>query len=276
MESDTKSRPSPFGPAHTLLPENQKIILVSAEITVAHAIQLLIDKRFSQFPVQDAGGKIIGVFSYRSVGARIFQLRDRGPSVSGLPVGECLEPARFLDPEAYIDTSNAADFREDDYILVGSPEKIVGILTVADVFSRLNDFAEAFVLIHEIEVSLRRLIQEVLGTDGLSQVLNDLNSQKRSQGVQIKPLRDINECTFSHYKEIITDRSKWSEFQKHFPLASRELLNAEISSVNDKRNEVFHFRKKITRSDTLFLRAFRDRFRIRIPATPETQTGQKI
>lgn len=46
----------------------------------------------------------------------------------------------------YIDT--ATDWSEIDHVLVGTETDLMGILCVADVFARLNNFAEASVLLY--------------------------------------------------------------------------------------------------------------------------------
>jgi CBS domain len=114
---------------------------------------MMIDANFSQFPVIDENKRIVGVFSYRSLGERVYELQDK-IALLPLPVSECLEAAKFLGPDDYIDTSNAVNFYQDDYVIVGAPDQVLGILSVADVFIRLNDFAEAFVLLHETELGV--------------------------------------------------------------------------------------------------------------------------
>jgi hypothetical protein len=70
-----------------------------------------------------------------------------------------MEPARFIDREVYIDTET--DWGQIDYVLVGSDDNLIGILSLSDVFGRLNDFAEAFVILYEIEHEIRELIRDV-------------------------------------------------------------------------------------------------------------------
>ena len=56
--------------------------------------------KFSQLPVVDENKRIVGVFSHRSLGERIYKLQDK-IALSTLPVSECLEPAKFLGPDDY-------------------------------------------------------------------------------------------------------------------------------------------------------------------------------
>jgi hypothetical protein len=80
------------------------------------------------------------------------------------------------------------DFYQDDYVIVGTPDDVLGILSVADVFIRLNDFAEASVLLHETELALRRLIEQNLEPDGVSAALEAINARNREKGRHGRPL----------------------------------------------------------------------------------------
>jgi len=80
-----------------------------------------------------------------------------------------MEPARFIDREVYIDTET--DWGDIDHVLVGTDAELVGVLCISDVFGRLNDFAEAFVLLYEIEHEIRDLIHDVYDDKELSEVL---------------------------------------------------------------------------------------------------------
>jgi hypothetical protein len=108
--NDTRPRPSPFGPARVLVPENQQVICIPSSTAVSDAGRRMIDTNFSQLPVVDQNKRIVGVFSYRSLGERVYELKDKIELLSALPVSECLESAKFLAPDDYIDTSNAVDF----------------------------------------------------------------------------------------------------------------------------------------------------------------------
>ncbi len=251
-------RPSPFGPVKLLLPENHRVVSIPASTTVTMAVREMIDAGYSQLPVLDESGKIIGMFSYRSLGFRVFELKG-GKLIADLPVAECLEPAKFLDPEDFIDTTSSADFRDDDCVLVGSPENVIGVLSISDVFIRLNDFAEAFVLLHETEVRLRRLIEEVLTPEGVLAALEVINTKRREKGSSQRPLAKLADCEFGNYSALIASKESWQNFQSVFPTANRELLDAELNLVRDIRNDVMHFRRQITRADTQVLKRFRDR-----------------
>ena len=259
LESHAK-RPSPFGPAASLLPQEQKIIFISQNENVANAVGMLIDSRFSQLPVKNSEDKVVGIFSYRSLAKKNYSLRGRPIDFRTLLVGACLEPAKYISPEEYIDTSSAADFRQDDYVLVGSPEKVIGILAIADVFERLNEFAEAFVLLHEIEIAIRELIEKALGEDGLTSALARINERNRNSGHTKRQLESIKDCNFSDYLSLIAGKD-WESFESYFEFSKKDLINEELKNINTIRNDVFHFRRKVSHSDVSCLRDFRNQLK---------------
>src|SRR5581483_10460607 len=93
-------RPGPFGPAWALLPKSQEPLTVDEGTPAYDAIDRMIDTGYSQLPVI-ANGRVIGVFTWRSFGKRVTDLRRSVIKAVELPVRECMESARFIDPEVY-------------------------------------------------------------------------------------------------------------------------------------------------------------------------------
>jgi len=246
-------RPGPFGPAWALLPKDQQPLVLDASTPASDAIERLVDNGFSQIPVADKTGKIIGVFSWKSFGKRVADLHAAKIKPTDLPIRDAMEPARFIGREVYIDTET--DWGDIDHILVGTDDDLLGILCIADVFGRLNDFAEAFVLLYEIEHEIRDLICDVVDEPGLAQLLSNMQLPPNA-----RPPKMLEECTFNQYKSLICSKSNWPRFEPMFDTL-RELVDADFADVNELRNIVFHFRRSITPKDTDRLRRFRDRLR---------------
>ena len=248
-----KRRPGPFGPAWALLPKDQQPLTLDDRTPASDAIERMVDHGFSQVPVTNRDGRIIGVFSWQSFGKRVTDLRASKVKATELPIREAMEPARFIGREVYIDTET--DWNNIDYVLVGSDDNLVGILCIADVFGRLNDFAEAFVLLYEIEHEIRDLIMDVVGESGLGEMIGNMHTPPNA-----KVPSSLEEFTFNQYKSLICTKANWPTFESVFDTV-RELVDADFGEVNELRNIVFHFRRGITPKDTDRLRRFRDRLR---------------
>ena len=282
-----RKRPGPFGPAWALLPKDQQPLVLDGATPAGNALERMVDNGFSQMPVTDKSGGIIGVFSWKSFGKRVADLHAANIKPTELPIREAMEPAKFIGPEVYIDTET--DWSDLDYVLVGTCDELLGILCVADVLGRLNDFAEAFVLLYEIEHEIRDLIRDVYDDGELRGVLEAMEASANrpalevvaelklyveqqgnipAVGKAIRLLRAssdgrfdcLEDFTFSQYRSLICCEANWPRFEPVFDTL-RELVNADFGEVNDLRNIVFHFRRGITPKDTDRLRRFRDRLR---------------
>lgn len=248
-----RKRPGPFGPAKVLLPKDQQPLVLEGSTPAGDAIERMVDNGFSQVPVTDNSGRIIGVFSWTSFGKRVADLQATKIKPTQLPIREATEPARFIDPEVYIDTET--DWSDIDHVLVGTPDDLLGILCIADVFGRLNDFAEAFVLLYETEHEIRDLIRDVCDDETIERLIGEMDLPPKSR----RPAC-LEEFTFNQYGTLICSKTNWNLFEPMFDTL-RELVNADFGDVNQLRNIVFHFRRGITPKDTDRLRRFRDRLR---------------
>lgn len=283
-----RQRPGPFGPAWALLPKDQQPLVLEATTPAGNALERMVDNGFSQVPVKDRAETIVGVFTWQSFGKRVMDLHAAKIDPTELPIREAMEPARFIHPEVYIDTET--DWGNIDYVLVGVPDKLVGILGISDVLGRLNDFGEAFVLLYEVEHEIRDLIHDLYNDAELREVLEAMTVSANRDAVQVVDelksvlegqtpkipavgkairllrsgitgqLQTLEQLTFAQYRTLICCEANWPRFEPVFD-SQRELLNADFADVNELRNVVFHFRRGITPKDTDRLRRFRDRLR---------------
>ncbi len=250
-----RKRPGPFGPAWALLPKDQQPLVIDDDAPAHDAIDRMVDNNFSQLPVRNKEGRIIGVFTWKSFAKRVADFRAVRGSFRAIDISvrEALEPAKFIDPEVYIDTET--DWSDLDYVLVGTDRELLGVLCIADVLGRLNDFAEAFVILYEIEHEIRDLISDVCDEVALNAMIATMQLPPNSPRPQ-----KLEEFTFSQYRSIICSKSNWPTFEPLFA-TMRELVDADFADINELRNVVFHFRRGITPKDTDRLRRFRDRLR---------------
>ena len=252
-----KRRPGPFGPAEALLSENHEPVTVREDALAWDALDRMIDTGFSQLPVIGEHGDVIGVFSFRSYAIRTLDYRGQKVDATELTVADSMDRPEFIPPDDYIDTNRATDWGRIDYILVGAHADLRGVLTTSDVFGRLTDFAEAFVLLYEIELDLRDVIQMVLPRAELEAVFQELSPPNS------RPVRSLEDFQFGQYVGLITNKARWPQFEQLFR-SSRDATLVDLNRVNDLRNVVFHFRRQVTPRDNDAMRRFRNRLRMRI------------
>jgi len=258
-------RPGPFGPARDLLPKDQQLEVVSADTPCYVALDRMISLGYSVVPVRDGSGHIIGVFSLAAFTERVNGVADSNISVRSIcdqSVEDCMTLPQFLDPDRYIDTT--VDWSNVDYVIVGSQEEPVGILTITDVWAKLNDFAEAYVLINEIEADVRTLIAFVANVR-LTDWINDLKMPPHASRPQ-----SLEEFTFSQYSLLMCEKKvRWPCFE---PVLAqpRDLFISEFERINKLRNEFMHFKVSSSVARCNQLRAFRDRTRAAISRASRT------
>ncbi len=244
-------RPGPFGPVIDLLPKDQTVEVVRHDTPVFDAIERMQDNEYSQLPVM-RDGEIIGLFSWRSFGQLVGIPGTESDVNHGIKVEECLRKVEFLAPDAFIDTG--IDWIDKDCILVGSPKEVHGLLAIYDVVGRLQDFGEAFFLLHEVEHLLRDMLTEAVGADRIGQLIRAM-SVPSSFRRQPEALTDL---TFALYGDLACSKKRWPEFHAMF-FGERTTMKDHIEDVAKVRNAVFHFKRPITADDVDQIRRFRTR-----------------
>lgn len=241
--------PGPFGPVKDLLPKEQVVEVVRHDEMVGSAVERMSDREYSQLPVE-RDGEVIGLFSWRSFG-KVVGESGATASPPEMSVGECLAEATFLPPYAFIDTG--VDWTDQDCVLIGTPREMLGLLAIYDVVGRLQDFGEAFFLIHETEHLLRAMLTEAVGVERLTELVCNMTPPPEFRR-QPEALTDL---TFSMYGDLACSKKRWPEFAPMF-LGERMTLKDSIDDVAKIRNVVFHFKRPVTASDVDTLRRFRD------------------
>ena len=194
-------------------------------LEVATTIMLLND--FSQLPVMPNKRDVKGMISWKSIGVR---------ASLGAPcefVRECMErPVKEIGIDAPL--LDATEDVAKGYVLVrGEGDVITGIVTASDFADLFKRLAEPFLVIEEIELHLRRLIDA------------------KKLGIK----RDL-----STYCRLLKRPNMWARLGLPF---DRDIFVDRLKSVTNIRHDVMHFNLKglpRERLDELygFARFFRD------------------
>jgi predicted transcriptional regulator len=146
-----------FHRINRVIPQNQSLLTVQPNCKVREAIALMRSHGYSQIPVVK-NGEVLGVFSFRSfageaANATLEEWTKQKCAPGDLPVDEFLEQFEFARvTEEMSRVFDAMD--RDNGILVGTPERLVGILTPMDLLRYLSQVAGPFVMVSEIELAL--------------------------------------------------------------------------------------------------------------------------
>lgn len=247
-----------FHRLNSVMPDDQKLVSVPPEMPVSDALELLHKHGFSQVPVV-VGREVLGVFSYRSFSTAVIMhsqsaTKSKKFELLELVVEECMNPkpsfARVTDE--FVEWFDAID--RDDSVLVGEPNHLQGIVTAMDILRYLYRVASPFVLIGEVELALRALMQMAVNNETLAdcakECLKDIYDAQRMP-------TQLHEMTFNDYIQIIGDGRRWPHFEPFFG-GSRARTRARLEQLRDLRNVIFHFRRDVTVDEHQTLAANRD------------------
>lgn len=272
-EAETQSLTELFHQVSSLIPEGQTLHTAPPHMTVAEALQLMQRRDFSQLPVV-AGNTVLDVFSLRSLAVRLLEMGDMRQDLADLPVDEFLEPLEFVQPsdnwEAILDYLDS-----DDAVLVGRRDRLEGIVTPMDVLSYLRNIASPFVVLAEIELSLRRIIRACATEAELQMCIENSLSKKYSPAEMPATLSDM---TVNDYIQIIVNGLNWPTFSVVFGEGDWQRKNtaAKLGDVSNLRNDVFHFRRQLTAEDYEKLTASRKWLQMKSIAFEAKKHGESV
>lgn len=235
-----------FHRVNNLIPDNQDVISIPPDTLVRKAIRIMQENRFSQLPVKE-GKEVLGVFSYR-----VFATHVANTNQSNFQYGE-LHVSEFIEPLRYVTIRDDLEFtfeylNWDDAVLVGHETDLQGIVTVIDVLKYLYDVASPFVIIGEIELTLRRLIHASIQDSEMPELIDVCNQKLKNSGTQDHQLlpSTLGEMSFKHYELFIS--MNWPRFEDIFGNSpfQRKITKAKLNKVGELRNVVFHFKRELT------------------------------
>lgn len=244
-----------FHLVRSLVPQDQRLFTASPDMTVAEAIQIMRQHNFSQLPVI-AGDTVLGVFSFRSLASGLLKIEGGTEQLSDLPVDEFVEHFRFVQPsDNWESTLEYMD--SDDGVLVGRRDRLEAIVTSMDVLTYLHEIASPFVILAEIELSLRRIILACVAEEQLQQCIEVSLASKYEKDQAPTRLSDM---TFNDYVQIIDHGRNWPHFTAAFGggKGQRKRTANRLREVRVLRNEIFHFRQQLEPNDLKALTAHRD------------------
>jgi predicted transcriptional regulator len=232
-----------FHQINRVLPRDQRVLSLDPRCPVREAIAQLRDREYSQAPVV-ADDLVIGVFSFRGFAREVgeLELKDwnqRKAAPADLEVQDCLEEFQFV--RVTDDLSSAFDALDrDNGVLVGAADQLLGILTPMDVLRYFHEIASPFVLMSEIEMTLRRLISHVLAHEEIADMARlCLTGVNNSREVPTT----LESMTFGDYEALIGYGATWPRMQPVFG-SNRIHTKTRLGAIGRIRNDIMHFRAR--------------------------------
>lgn len=251
-----------FHRINRIIPQDQLLLTVPPSCLVRDAVAQMQKSGYSQVPVVE-NGEVLGVFSFRSfakgaAGLSLEEWTKQRCAPGDLQVDEFLEQFEFA--RVTEEMSRAFDAMDrDNGILIGTPERLVGILTPMDFLRYLYRVANPFVMVSEIELALRALIQIALNAEEIAAAAKRSLSSAYSGEVPIT----LEEMTFDNYQTLVARGETWPRFKLVFG-GTRPWVSAKLKEIGVIRNDLFHFKREITRQDQSILADHRNWLLIKI------------
>lgn len=247
---------SPFHDVGSVFPGEVNIVSVSPETSAGVALKIMLEKRFSQLPVIQKG-EVLGVFSLWSLAQNL--VLTPGIKVETLlekmEVGELMEQLPKVTVKESIH-SILGHLERHEAVLVDSPHGLQAVATSTDVLRYFYKVARPYILLQEIELALRNLIELCAPREQLKECID--RALAKSYEARKWPLpSNLKAMSFEDYRSIITCSSNWPVFETLLG-HNRDLVSAKLERLREIRNDVFHFRADISLLDHQHLATSRD------------------
>jgi len=216
-------------------------ISVSPNMSVTEAITIMILNDYSQLPVMNGDREVKGIISWGSLGSRL------SLGVECREVQDCMEDPHIISADTSLfDAIN--EIVKHQYVLIrDSDNKISGIVTTSDLSMEFRKLSEPFLLLGEIELHVRRLIDKASFTKEELRAAGDPDDSGRK-------INSAADMTFGGYISLLERPDSWSKL--NIPIDRAKFID-NLDKIREIRNDIMHFdTDEIPREDLESLQKF--------------------
>lgn len=232
-----------------IIDQQSKIVTITEDDTVKHALDLMIENDYSQLPVIDKNGKLAGIVTYQSIiqAARSFEVKSDELYVRDVA---------FTSINSFDVEDNLFDLldeiKKNNAVVIVDPDDLpIGIVTSYDAAEFLRTRAEGLMRIEDIETTIKAFVLSYYSTkDGaldaarLEQDVQSMTGYRTDSANSRKPLK-FNDLNMNDFINFLVQKSTW-DYYEPFLKIKREALITLLGKVRQIRNDLAHFRREIT------------------------------
>jgi CBS domain-containing protein len=204
---------------------NKTLTTVGQDDPLNRAVTMMLQFDYSQLPIMHGEREVKGMISWKSIGSRY--------AMGGecCKVQHCREDAQVVDGNGTLFDAIPTIVKHG-YVLVRNPQdrKITGIVTASDLSLQFQQLAEPFLLLREIELHIRQLLQNKVFPE-------DLEWLGSADTTAPKP-NSISDLSFGGYIRLVQRPQVWQRLALNIDKAS---LTKQLEDVREIRNDVMHF-----------------------------------
>jgi CBS domain-containing protein len=204
---------------------NKNLTTVGQDDTLKKAVTMMLQSDYSQLPIMHGEREVKGMISWKSIASRY--------AIGGecCKVQHCREDAQVVDGNGTLFDAIPTIVKHG-YVLVRNPQdkKITGIVTASDLSLQFQQLAEPFLLLREIELHIRQLLQDKVLSEDLDWLVSaDTTAPKPNS---------ISDLSFGGYIRLVQRPEVWQRLALNIDQAS---LTKQLEDVRQIRNDVMHF-----------------------------------
>ncbi len=224
VETKLTEPPDPTFRIGNLPAANKRLETVGQDDPLRKAVTKMLQFDYSQLPIMHGEREVKGMISWRSIAARY--------AIGGecRLVKHCREDAHVVDGNGTLFDAIPTIVKHD-YVLVRNQHdrRITGIVTASDLSLQFQQLAEPFLLLREIELHIRQLLQDAVTAEDF---------QSLAEADAGPALKSINDLSFGGYMRLLQKPQVWAKLKLNIDQGS---MTAQLEQVRLIRNEVMHF-----------------------------------
>jgi CBS domain-containing protein len=221
----------PYSIEH-LLEDQGNVVVLQKTDTVTTALDLMTEHDFSQLPVVDENGQLLGMVTYESImrAARSFDLKLDKLSVRDAMMNA---PCHYREDDLF---DLLDELKVTSAVVIVEPKKyVVGIVTSYDASRFLRNRTEDLMHVEDIEFIIKELIRKTYAD-------LPVRHSKPSDSKNAKPFEELN---LGEYINLLMSRAIWKLCARILNI-EKESLYELLVRVRQTRNDLAHFRSEIS------------------------------
>lgn len=237
----------PYSIDHLL--ENQRnVVVIQKTDAITTALDLMIEHDFSQLPVVDENGNLLGMITYESVlrAAQSFNTKLDKLSIPDVMVNA---PVHYREDDLF---DLLDELKVTNAVVIVEPERyVIGVVTSYDASRFLRNRTEDLMHVEDIEFIIKELIKRTYANKRVELNLHRLESTtaqpsaQRSRQSGSKNAKPFEELNLGDYINLLMSKDIW-KFCAPILKVEKESLYELLVRIRQTRNDLAHFRSEIS------------------------------